>query len=86
MDETTTKALTSTKEHLINDRLASKLSLYDDDVAFKIFWFGLCNCSQSVFITKGRFVRIELYTRDTGGRSVQQTGFETILHEIFILY
>ena len=30
-DETTTKASTPTEERLINDRLASKLSLYDDD-------------------------------------------------------
>ena len=33
-DETTTKASTPTEEHLINDRLASELSLYDDDVTF----------------------------------------------------
>ena len=30
-DETTTKATTPTEERLINDRLASELSLYDDD-------------------------------------------------------
>ena len=58
MDETMTKASTPTEEHLINDRLASELSLYDDDVTFNSYtWlfkilliFGLCNCSLLVFL------------------------------------
>ena len=67
-DETTTKASTPTEERLINDRPASELSLYDDDVTFNSFTqlfkilliFGLCNCSLfGLFITKGRFVRLE---------------------------
>ena len=66
-DETMTKASTPTEEHLINDRLASELSLYDDDVTlnsftwlFKIFWFGLLQLlAIGLFITKGRFVWLE---------------------------
>ena len=40
-DETMTKASTPTEEHLINDRLASKLSLYNDDVTFNSFMWLL---------------------------------------------
>ena len=66
-DETTTKASTPTKERLINDRLASELSLYDDDVTLnsftrllKSFKFGLLQLlAIGLFITKGRFVRLE---------------------------
>ena len=67
MDETTTKASTPTEERLINDRLASELSLYDDDVTLnsftwllKSFKFGLLQLlAMGLFITKGRFVRLE---------------------------
>jgi len=66
-DGTTTKASTPTEEHLINDRLASELSLYDDDVTFNSYaWLLKSSNIRSVqllaiglFITKGRFVRLE---------------------------
>ena len=66
-DETTTKASTPTEERLINDRLASELSLYDDDVTLNSFtWLLKSSNIQSVqllaiglFITKGCFVQLE---------------------------
>ena len=62
-----TKASTPTEERLINDRLASELSLYDDDVTFNSFtWLLKSSNIRSVqllaiglFITKGCFVRLE---------------------------
>ena len=47
-DETTTKASTPTEERLINDRLASELSLYDDDVTFNSYAWLLKSSNSSV--------------------------------------
>ena len=88
-DETTTKASTPTEECLINDRLASELSLYDDDVTFNSLRGFLKSSSiRSIaiarywsFYYKGALCTARVvYTRHWGCTG-QLTGARYNLHE-----
>ena len=88
-DETTTKASTPTEERLINDRLASELSLYNDDMTFNSYAWLLNSSNSSVcaiarywsFYYKGALCMARVVYSKHRGCTGQLTGARYNLHE-----